>query len=141
MNATIVKQYFDSLEKLLKAGADYAEALKKMASEYNKASPEEKDAIRNRVAQVIGSKYGVKPKIMEKGINKGLLGFDQHGSQDEKNARAFMRDNFSITIKKAKGSAEPKGSAQEDLVEKALALVESLTKAQQQKFFARVTRK
>ena len=140
MNATIVKQYFDSLEKLLKAGADYAEALKKMASEYNKASPEEKDAIRNRVAQVIGSKYGVKPKVMEKGSNKGLLGFDQHGSQAEKNARAFMRDNFSITTKKAKGST-PKGSAQEDLVEKALALVESLTKAQQQKFFARVTRK
>ena len=139
MNATIVKQYFDSLEKLLKAGADYAEALKKMASEYNKASPEERAVIRNRVAEVIGKKYGVKPKVMEKGSNKGLLGFDQHGSQAEKNARAFMRDNFNTTPKKK--ASTTKVSKKIDLVEEALALVESLTKAQQQKFFARVTRK
>ena len=141
MNATIVKQYFDSLEKLLKAGADYAEALKKMASEYNKASPEEKDAIRNRVAQAVGAKYGVKPKLMEKGSNKGLLGFDQYGSQAEKNARAFMRDNFKVTKVVKGGKKTTKVSIKVDRVEQALTLVESLSKAEQAKFFARVTRK
>jgi len=141
MNATIVKQYFDSLEKLLKAGADYAKAVKALIPEYAKASPEEKDAIRNRVAQAVGAKYGVKPKLMEKGSNKGLLGFDQYGSQAEKNARAFMRDNFKVTKVVKGGKKNTKVSTKVDRVEQALTLVESLSKAEQTKFFARVTRK
>jgi len=141
MNATIVKQYFDSLEKLLKAGADYAKAVKALIPEYAKASPEEKDAIRNRVAQAVGAKYGVKPKLMEKGSNKGLLGFDQYGSQAEKNARAFMRDNFKVTKVVKGGKKTTKVSIKVDRVEQALTLVESLSKAEQAKFFARVTRK
>jgi hypothetical protein len=141
MNATIVKQYFDSLEKLLKAGADYAKAVKALIPEYNKASPEEKDAIRNRVAQVIGAKYGVKPKLMEKGSNKGLLGFDQYGSKAESSARAFMRDNFKVTKVVKGGKKTTKLSPKVDKVEQALALVESLSKAEQAKFFARVSRK
>jgi hypothetical protein len=139
MNATIVNNYFKALEALLLAGTTYAKAVKALIPEYNKASPEEKDAIRNRVAQVIGKKYGVKPKVMEKGSNKGLLGFDQHGTTAEKNARAFMKDNFNTTPKKK--ASTPKVSKKIDLVEEALALVESLTKAQQAVFFKRVTRK
>jgi predicted transcriptional regulator len=142
MNATIVNNYFKALEALLTAGTNYAKAIKALVPEYAKASPEEKDAIRNRVAQFIGKKYGVTPKVMEKGSNKGLLGFDQHGSQAEKNARAFMKDNFSITKKKKKATAtSSKVSPKVDKVEEALALVESLTKAQQAVFFKRVTRK
>ena len=140
MNATIVNNYFKALEALLTAGTTYAKAVKALIPEYNKASPEEKDAIRNRVAQVIGKKYGVKPKLMESGSNKGLLGFDQYGSKAESSARAFMRDNFKVTAKK-KVTATPKVSHKVDKVEEALALVESLTKAQQAVFFKRVTRK
>jgi hypothetical protein len=141
MNATIVNNYFKALEALLTAGTTYAQAIKALIPEYNKASPEDKDAIRNRVAQVIGKKYGVKPKVMEKGINKGLLGFDAHGSKAESNARDFMRDNFSITKVVVGKKPTTKGSAQVDVVEKALELVESMTKAQQDKFFKRVSRK
>lgn len=141
MNQAIVNKYFVALEALLTAGTTYAQAVKALIPEYNKASPEDRDAIRNRVAQVIGKKYGVKPKVMEKGINKGLLGFDAHGSKAESNARDFMRDNFVITKKVVGKKPTTKVSKKVDRVEQALALVESLTKAEQAKFFARVSRK
>jgi predicted transcriptional regulator len=141
MNQSIVNKYFVALEALLTAGTTYAQAIKALIPEYNKASPEDRDAIRNRVAQVIGKKYGVKPKIMEKGINKGLLGFDAHGSKAESNARDFMRDNFSITKVVVGKKPTKKTSKQVDPVEQALELVESLTKAQQAVFFKRVSRK
>jgi predicted transcriptional regulator len=141
MNATIVNNYFKALEALLTAGATYAQALAKLKAEYDKASPEDKDAIRNRVAQVIGKKYGVKPKIMEKGSNKGLLGFNAHGSKAESNARDFMRDNFKVEKVVVGKKPTTKGSKKIDKVEQALALVESLSKAEQAKFFARVSRK
>ena len=141
MNQAIVNQYFKALEALLLAGTTYAKAVKALIPEYNKASPEDRDAIRNRVAQVIGKMYGVKPKVMEKGINKGLLGFDAHGSKAESNARDFMRDNFSITKKVVGKSPTKKVSTQKDIVEQALTLVESMTKAQQEKFFKRVSKK
>ena len=141
MNASIVNKYFVALEALLIAGTTYAQAVKALIPEYAKASPEEKDAIRNRVAQLIGKKYGVKPKIMEKGENKGLLGFDQHGSKAESSARTFMKDNFKITKKKKASATSSTTRKKVDKVEQALALVESLTKAEQAKFFARVSRK
>ena len=140
MNQAIVNKYFVALEALLTAGTTYAQAVKALIPEYNKASPEDRDAIRNRVAQVIGKKYGVKPKVMEKGINKGLLGFDAHGSKAESNARDFMRDNFSITKVVVGKKPTTKTSTKVDKVEQALALVESLSKAEQAKFFARVSR-
>jgi hypothetical protein len=141
MNATIVNNYFKALEALLTAGTTYAQAVKALIPEYAKANDEDKKAIRNRVAQVIGKKYGVKPKLMEKGSNKGLLGFDQHGSKAESSARAFMRDNFKVTPKKKATATSSTVSKKVDKVEQALALVESLTKAEQAKFFARVSRK
>jgi hypothetical protein len=141
MNQAIVNKYFVALEALLTAGTTYAQAVKALIPEYNKASPEDRDAIRNRVAQVIGKKYGVKPKIMEKGINKGLLGFNAHGSKAESNARDFMRDNFSLTKVVVGKKPTTKVSKKVDKVEVALELVESMTKAEQDKFFNRVTRK
>jgi predicted transcriptional regulator len=141
MNASIVNKYFVALEALLTAGTTYAQAVKALIPEYAKASPEEKNAIRNRVAELIGKKYGVKPKIMEKGDNKGLLGFDQHGSKAESSARTFMKDNFKITKKKKASATSSTTRKKVDKVEQALALVESLTKAEQAKFFARVSRK
>ena len=142
MNQAIVNKYFVALEALLTAGTTYAQAVKALIPEYNKASPEDKKAIRNRVAQVIGKKYGVKPKIMEKGINKGLLGFDAHGSKAESNARDFMKDNFAVT-KKVVGKSPTKKAVSKkvDKVEQALELVESLSKAEQDRFFKRVSRK
>jgi hypothetical protein len=141
MNQTIVNNYFKALEALLIAGANYAQAIKALIPEWNRATKEEQDIIRNRVAQLIGKKYGVKPKIMEKGSNKGLLGFNAHGSKAESNARDFMRDNFNTTKRVVGKKPTTKGSKKIDKVEQALALVESLSKAEQAKFFARVSRK
>ena len=141
MNATIVNNYFKALEALLQAGTDYAKAVKSLIPEYAKASEEDKKAIRNRVAQVIGKKYGVKPKLMEKGENKGLLGFDQYGSKAESSARAFMRNNFKVTKVVKGGKKTTKISPKVDKVEIALAYVEALSKAEQAIFFKRVSRK
>jgi hypothetical protein len=141
MNQTIVNNYFKALEALLIAGANYAQAIKALIPEWNRATKEEQDIIRNRVAQLIGKKYGVKPKIMEKGSNKGLLGFNAHGSKAESNARDFMRDNFNTTKRVVGKKPTTKISYKVDKVEQALALVESLSKAEQAKFFARVSRK
>jgi len=133
MNATIVNNYFKALEALLTAGTTYAQAVKALIPEYAKANDEDKKAIRNRVAQVIGKKYGVKPKLMEKGSNKGLLGFDQHGSKAESSARAFMRDNFKVTAKK-KATTTPKVSTQVDEAEALLKQLYSLSKKDQARF-------
>jgi predicted transcriptional regulator len=141
MNATIVNNYFKALEALLIAGSNYAQAIKALIPEWNRATKEEQDIIRNRVAQLIGKKYGVKPKVMEKGIHKGLLGFNAHGSKAESNARDFMRDNFNTTKRVVGKKPTTKVSKKIDKVEQALALVESLSKAEQAKFFARVSRK
>ena len=134
MNQSIVNKYFEALEALLTAGTTYAKAVKALIPEFAKASPEEKDAIRNRVAQVIGKMYGVKPKVMEKGINKGLLGFDAHGSKAESNARDFMRDNFKITKKVVGKSPTKKVSAKVDEAEELLKQLYSLSKKDQARF-------
>ena len=141
MNATIVSNYFNALEALLLAGTTYAKAVKALIPEYNKANAEEKVDIRNRVAQAIGKKYGVKPKLMESGSNKGVLGFNQYGNKAESSARAFMRNNFKVTKVVKGGKKTTKVSPKVDKVEVALAYVEALSKAEQAVFFKRVSRK
>ena len=142
VNQVVVNQFFSSLEKFITAGTEYGIALRKLAPLYNKAKPAEQIEIRNRVVQVVGKKYGAKPMLLEAGAYKGSLGFDSRGDDAQRKARAFLRNNFNVKVVVDNLSTpKPKVSAQEDLVEKALALVESLSKAQQAKFFARVTRK
>ena len=142
MNQVIVNQFFSSLEKFITAGTEYGLALKKLAPLYNKAKPAEQIEIRNRVVKLVGKKYGATPTMLEAGAYKGSLGFDSRGDDAQRKARAFLRNNFNVKVVVDKSSTpKPKVSAQEDLVEKALALVESLTKAQQAKFFSRVSRK
>ena len=142
MNQSVINQFFSSLEKFITAGTEYGLALKRLAPLYNKAKPAEQIEIRNRVVQVVGKKYGAKPIMLEAGAYKGSLGFDSRGDDAQRKARAFLRNNFNVKVVVDNSSTpKPKGSAQVDLVEKALELVESLTKAQQQKFFARVSRK
>jgi hypothetical protein len=55
--------------------------------------------------------------------------------------RAYSDFSYHIIRPELTATSSTTVSKQEDLVEKALELVESLTKAQQAKFFARVTRK
>ena len=142
MNQSVITQFFSSLEKFLTAGTEYGIALKKLTPLYNKAKPAEQVEIRNRVVQVVGKKYGATPIMLEAGAYKGSLGFDSRGDLNQRSARAFLRNNFNVKVVVDKSSTpKPKGSAKVDKVEQALALVESLSKAEQAKFFARVSRK
>ena len=134
MNKLIVNNYFNALENLLSAGQSYAQAVKALIPEYKKASKAEQDEIRNRVATIIGKKYGVTPKVMEKGINKGLLGFNAHGTKAESNARDFMRDNFVIS-KPVVGKKPTKTTRKSvDKVEQLLAQFYALSKRDQARF-------
>lgn len=142
MNQAIVNQFFLSLEKFITAGTEYGIALKRLAPLYDKAKPAEQIEIRNRVVQVVGKKYGAKPIMLEAGAYKGSLGFDSRGDDAQRAARAFLRNNFNVKVVVDKSSTPKKVSnTKVDLVEQALELVESLTKAQQAVFFKRVSRK
>jgi hypothetical protein len=142
MNQSVITQFFSSLEKFLTAGTEYGLALKRLAPLYNKAKPAEQIEIRNRVVQVVGKKYGAKPMMLEAGAYKGSLGFDSRGDDAQRKARAFLRNNFNVKVVVDKSSTpKPKVATKVDLVEQALELVESLTKAQQAVFFKRVSRK
>ena len=138
----VVQNFCTELEGFIKQGFKLKKALKAVVPVYNRATPEQQIEMRDEVAKLIGRLKGVKPKRLESGAYKGRLGFDAHGSAEENQARTMLQYYFPIKVvpKGKKGSQQPVAK-QVDLVEKALELVESLTKAQQDKFFARVTRK
>ena len=136
----VVQNFCTELEGFIKQGFKLKKALEAVVPVYNRATTEQQIEMRDEVAKLIGRLKGVKPKRLESGAYKGRLGFDAHGSAEENQAREWLGRYFPITVKK-KGSSPQPVAKQVDLVEKALELVESLTKAQQDKFFARVTRK
>lgn len=137
----VVQNFCTLLKNHIESGLKLRKALQAVVPIYNKATPEQQIAMRDEVAIIIGKFKGVKPIRLEKGAYKGYLGFDAHGSAEENQARVMLQDYFPIGIKKKKGSSQQRVSKQVDPVEKALELVESLTKAQQERFFKRVTRK
>jgi hypothetical protein len=91
-----VSNFLNKFELLIEATTSYQQALKELTPLFNKAKPAEQIEIRNSVATLIGVKYGVVPKVMEQGANKGLLGFDSHGSKAEQNARDILRKGFPL---------------------------------------------
>ena len=137
----VVQNFCTELEGFIKKGFELKKALNAVVPVYNRATPEQQIEMRDEVAKLIGRLKGVKPKRLESGAYKGHLGFDAHGTDTENQARTMLQYYFPISIKKKKGSSSQSVAKQVDLVEQALALVESLTKAQQEKFFKRVTRK
>jgi len=144
MNAShqaVVQNFCTKLQAHLDSGDELRKALGKVKPIFDSAKAEQQIAMRDPVAILIGKYKKVKPIRLEKGAYKGYLGFDAHGSAEENQARTMLQYYFPSKIKKAGSTATPKGSAQVDVVEKALELVESMTKAQQDKFFNRVTRK
>jgi predicted SPOUT superfamily RNA methylase MTH1 len=144
MNAShqaVVQNFCTKLQAHLDSGDELRKALGKVKPIFDSAKAEQQIAMRDPVAVLIGKYKKVKPIRLEKGAYKGYLGFDAHGSAEENQARTMLQYYFPSKVKKAGSTATPKGSAQVDVVEKALELVESMTKAQQDKFFNRVTRK
>ena len=135
----VVSHFLSQLENLINANNTYQQALKELTPLYNKAKPTEQAEIRNSVATLIGVKYGVVPKIMEQGANKGLLGFDAHGSKAESNARDFMRDNFNVS-KPVVGKKPTKKTTRKsvDKVSKLVAEYESLSKVERRRFLTQI---
>ena len=137
----VVQNFCTELEGFIKKGFELKKALNAVVPVYNRATPEQQIEMRDEVAKLIGRLKGVKPKRLESGAYKGHLGFDAHGTDTENQARTMLQYYFPISIKKKKGSSPQPVSKKVDKVEFALAYVEALTKAEQDKFFARVTRK
>ena len=137
----VVQNFCTELEGFIKKGFELKKALNAVVPVYNQATPEQQIEMRDEVAKLIGRLKGVKPKRLESGAYKGHLGFDAHGTDTENQARTMLQYYFPISIKKKKGSSPQPVSKKVDKVEFALAYVEALTKAEQDKFFARVTRK
>lgn len=137
----VVQNFCTELEGFIKKGFELKKALNAVVPVYNQATPEQQIEMRDEVAKLIGRLKGVKPKRLESGAYKGHLGFDAHGTDTENQARTMLQYYFPISIKKKKGSSSQPVSKKVDKVEFALAYVEALTKAEQDKFFSRVTRK
>lgn len=130
-----VTNYLSAITSHIKAGKTLRKALDALKPVYDKCKFEEQVAIQQQVAELIGKEYKVKPII----TNRGTIGFDR--STKEGNAARSMYVYYFPLITKGKTNAKPKTSSQVDVVEQALTLVESMTKAQQEKFFKRVSRK
>jgi hypothetical protein len=128
-----VTNYLSAITSHIKAGKTLRKALDALKPFYDKCSFDEQVAIQQQVAELIGKEYKVKPII----TNRGTIGFDR--TTKEGNAARSMYVYYFPLI--TKGKTNPKSSNQVDVVEKALALVESMSKAQQAKFFSRVSRK
>ena len=95
---------------------------------YNKATPEQQLATRVKFAELIGKENGIKP-IM---TNRGDVGFDRKTKIGDA-ARKMLSYYFPSKFVSAK-PAKPKVSKQVDVVEKLLASLYALPKAQQARF-------
>jgi hypothetical protein len=129
----VVQNYCTKLEAHIKSGMELRKALQSLVPIYNKATVEQQVAIRNEVVTLIGKLKGVKPKLMEKGLYKGSLGFDAHGTEVENQARVMVQTYLPSKPKKPKSSKQPIAK-QVDAVEALLATLYKLSTKEQQRF-------
>jgi len=107
----LVQSYLDSLNALLKAGESFRVAYANLVPVYNKMSIKEQVEVRNSVATLVGVRYGVAPRLMKQGINKGCLGFDQHSKDKrEHRAREALRYWFPVSKSEVKSTSVKKAS-------------------------------
>jgi hypothetical protein len=107
--------------------------------EYAKADAETRaDRLKEWITQHLMGQLDIAQPVAERILSKSRT----QRSKEHNNAysRAYSDFRYHIIRPETKKDSAT-GSAQVDVVEQALALVESMTKAQQDKFFKRVTRK
>ena len=97
-NIKVVQSFLNALEQLLEASFTFQDALEKLRPVFNKAKVKEQVEIRNSIAYLIGSKYGVVPKLLTQGKFAGYMGFDANASSAEANASKALRRAFPITV-------------------------------------------
>ena len=111
--------------------------------EYAKADSETRaDRLKEWITQHLMGQLDITQQVAERILSKSRT----QRSKDHNNAysRAYSDFRYHIIRPETKGDSATSSttvSTQVDVVEQALALVESMTKAQQEKFFKRVTRK
>lgn len=119
--------YINAISAHIKAGKTLRQALDTLRPVFNKATFEVQQAITLDIAQLIGKEYGVKPIT----TNRGTVGFDRTTKKGDA-ARKLMAYYFPSKTLTTK--AKPKVSKQIDVVEKLLASVYALPKADQSRF-------
>ena len=110
--------------------------------EYRKADAESrKEYLQEWLTQHLMGQLDVTQQVAERILSKSRT--DRNKVQNNAYSRAYSDFRYHIIRPETKKDSATSGtvSAQVDVVEQALALVESMTKAQQDKFFKRVTRK
>jgi hypothetical protein len=131
----VVQSYLNTVEQHIDASHNLADSMQVLAPMFNKATQAEQVEIRNSVAYLIGTKKKVVPKVMEKGANRGCMGFNAHGSQAEKQARDMLRYYLPSAPKKVVGKTPTK---KPDAVTKLLTQFKALTSAQRKAFLAKI---
>jgi hypothetical protein len=110
--------------------------------EYTKSDSQGKsEYLQEWLVQHLMGQLDTTQQVVERILSKSRT--ERNKVQNNAYSRAYSDFRYHIIRPENKKGSATSGtvSKQEDLVEKALALVESMTKAQQDKFFKRVTRK
>ena len=108
--------------------------------EYRKAdSTLRADRLKEWVTNHLMGQLDITQPVAERILSKSRT--QRNKEQNNAYSRAYSDFRYHIIRPENSATSSTTVSKQEDLVEKALALVESLSKAQQAKFFARVSRK
>ena len=121
-----ITNYINAVSAHIKAGKTLRQALEQLKPVYDKAKYEDQQAIKMQVAQLIGKEYGVKPVV----TNRGAVGFDRTTKKGDA-ARKLLSYYFPATLK---SKPKAKVNKQVDVVEKLLASLYALPKAEQARF-------
>lgn len=128
--------YINAVKNHLNADFDLGEALTKAKPYIERMKPTERPVwFHTNIAPLVAQAYKVELVL----TRNGTTSFTD--KKTGKRADTALSKFRYVTQQKLEGKPVKKVSAQVDVVEKALELVESMTKAEQDKFFKRVSRK
>jgi hypothetical protein len=135
MNATTT--YINAINEHIKSRIEISEAQTKFVVAYNAMTRDEQGDARNAIARLISQRTGVKPVVMTKGGNKGLLGFTskQAGGSAKSEAARAMFVYYTPKVVVEKSSTTRKSV---DPVALLLKKFEGLTAAQKRAFKASI---
>lgn len=128
--------YINAVKDHLNSEIDLGEALAKAQPIIMKMKPTERTVwFHTNIGQLVAQAYGVDLVL----TRNGTTSFNDKKS-GKRHDTALSKFRY-VTQIKIEQKPRNKVSTQKDVVEQALTLVESMTKAQQEKFFKRVSRK
>jgi hypothetical protein len=138
MNATTT--YINAINAHINSRIAIADAQQKFVVAYNAMTRDEQGDARNAIARLISQRTGVKPVVMTKGGNKGLLGFTskQAGGSAKSEAARAMFVYYTPKVVVEKSSTKKTVRKSTDPVQLLLKKFEGLTAAQKRAFKASI---